>query len=106
MRKESTKRELAAMTPAAESGDTGPVQDKGDRIPHVEHHVPDRASIFIGAISAPLVRRAARTGDRSERPIKYSNDLASGYFFRGPGQMIASAFAFLAGQNSGNPQFQ
>jgi len=25
MRKESTKRELAAMTPAAESGDTGPV---------------------------------------------------------------------------------
>src|SRR5204862_459340 len=70
----------------------------------LDHHQAYRAGRLVHAVVARHIGGLARAGQRSERPVERTDDIADHDVFRRPRQHVAAALALLAAQDAGIPK--
>src|SRR5690606_6658725 len=87
----------------AHLGQAALVEHIRDRLPHVEHHVPDLACCLV-AIVTGLIAGAAGAWERRQRPVEYAHDVTHHDLLGRPCEAIAALLALAALHEAGIAQ--
>jgi len=98
-------RNVAATALRDHVGQRHAIQHVGNRVANLRHHQAHATGFDIAAVPARLIGRAARTGDRRQRPVDGTDHLTYLDLARYPREPIAATGPLLALHNTGVAQF-
>ena len=87
----------------AHLGKAAVVEHAGDRLPHLQHHVPDLAGRLVAVVTR-LVLRAAGAGNGRQRAVENAHDMADLDLGRRLGEAVAAVLALAALNETGIAQ--